>query len=119
MAKPKKKAKFEMWSIEEIETLIDAVFQHGNASAKLHSAMLKKDKNCSRSQKSVKLKLKNIKNAFDMNSEEKVKAMRLESKVEMHHEKKCRVEKHLNERGRKEIASKYVVRMNFDILVCS
>jgi hypothetical protein len=43
----------------------------------------------------------------------------LESKVEMHHEKKCRVEKHLNERGRKEIASKYGVRMNFDILVCS
>jgi hypothetical protein len=75
MAKPKKKAKFEIWSIEEIETLIDAVFQHGNASAKLHSAMLKKDKNCSRSQESVKLKLKNIKNAFDMNSEEKVKAM--------------------------------------------
>jgi len=75
MAKQKKKPRFEMWSEEETATLIDAVFQHGNASAKLHSAMLEKDKKCSRTQESVKNKLKHIKSAFDVNSEEKVKAM--------------------------------------------
>jgi hypothetical protein len=87
MAKQKKKAKFEVWSNEEIATLIDAVFQHGNAHAKLHSAMLKKDKKCTRSKESVKLKLKYMKNAFDVNSEEKVKAMMYHVFPEIYKEK--------------------------------